>query len=92
MQPNQVVKKIGERMVMAKSKEDAMLEHLSDDIDNALIKWLTTYEVPGLNLTAVILARLTWLAKQGDYEDDFIRLLKAPEDILNREDDDKVVH
>jgi hypothetical protein len=77
---------------MAKSNEDVMLEHLSEDIDNALIKWLTTYEVPCLNLTGVILARLTHLAKQGGYEDDFIRLLKAPEDILNQEDDTKVMH
>jgi hypothetical protein len=77
---------------MAKINEDVMLEHLSEDIDNALIKWLTTYEVPGLNLTAVILARLTHLAKQSGYEDDFIRLLKAPEDILNQEDDTKVMH
>ena len=91
MQPNQVVKIIGGRMAMAKI-DDGMLEHLSEDIDNALIKWLTTYEVPGLNLTAVMLARLTHLAKQGGYEDDFIRLLKAPEDILNQEDDTKVMH
>jgi nitrogen fixation-related uncharacterized protein len=77
---------------MASIDEDKMLEHLSEDIDNALLKWLTTYEMPGLNLTAIILARLTWLAKQGQYESDFIELLKAPENILNREDDDKVVH
>jgi len=92
VQLNQVVKNLGKNKAMAKSKEDAMVEHLSEDVDNALIKWLTTYEVPGLNLTAVVLARLTHLAKQGNYEDDFIRLLKAPEDILNQEDDTKVMH
>jgi len=72
--------------------EDVMIGHLSEDIDNALIKWLTTYEVPGLNLTAVMLARLTHLAKQGNYTDDFLRLLEAPKDILAGEDEEKVVH
>jgi hypothetical protein len=79
-------------MEMAKINEDVMLEHLSEDIDNALIKWLTTYEVPGLNLTAVILARLTWLAKEGNYTDDFIKLLESPKETLNKEDDKKVIH
>jgi hypothetical protein len=77
---------------MAKSKEDEMLEHLSEDIDNALIKWVTTYEIPPLNLTAVILARLTWMAKMGDYREDFLQLLKSPENVLDDEDDEKVVH
>ena len=77
---------------MAKSKEDEMLEHLSEDIDNALIKWVTTYEIPPLNLTAVILARLTWLSKQGHYESDFIELLKAPEQILTQEENKDTLH
>jgi hypothetical protein len=92
MQPNQVVKNRGERTAMAKINEDIMLEHLSEDIDNALIKWLTTYEVPGLNLTAVVLARLTWLAKQGNYTDDFLRLLEAPKDIVENEEIKPQVH
>jgi nitrogen fixation-related uncharacterized protein len=77
---------------MASKDEDRMLEHLSEDIDNALLKWMTTYEVPALNLTAVILARLTWLSKQGQYQSDFIELLKAPENILNQEENSKVMH
>lgn len=92
MQPNQVVKIIGGRMAMAKINDDGMLEHLSEDIDNALIKWLTTYEVPGLNLTAVMLARLTHLAKQGNYTDDFLRLLEAPKDIVVSEEIKPQVH
>ena len=78
---------------MASKDEDQMLEHLSEDIDNALLKWATTYEIPALNLTAVVLARLTWLAKMGDYRDDFLRLLQSPQDIFGQEDDEeKVVH
>ena len=77
---------------MASKNEDIMLEELSGDIDEAMFKWLTTYEMPALNLTAVILARLTWLAKQGDYKDDFIKLLESPKTIWDREDEEKVMH
>lgn len=77
---------------MASANEDIMLEELSGDIDESIFKWLTTYEMPALNLTAVILARLTWLAKQGDYKEDFIRLLESPKHILAGEDEEKVVH
>jgi hypothetical protein len=77
---------------MASKDQDMMLEELSGDIDNMLFKWLSTYEIPPLNLTAIILARLTWLAKNGDYTNDFIRLLESPKHILAGEDEEKVVH
>lgn len=77
---------------MASKDQDMMLEELSGDIDNMLFKWLSTYEIPPLNLTAIILARLTWLAKNGDYTNDFIRLLESPKHILAGEDDEKVMH
>ena len=77
---------------MASKDQDMMLEELSGDIDNMLFKWLSTYEIPPLNLTAIILARLTWLAKHGDYTNDFIRLLESPKHILAGEDDEKVMH
>jgi len=79
-------------MVMATIEEDKMLADLSEDIDMALLKWMNTYEVPALNLTAVILARLTWLSKQSHYESDFIELLKAPEQILSQEENKDTVH
>ena len=79
-------------MVMATIEEDKMLADLSEDIDIALLKWMNTYEVPALNLTAVILARLTWLSKQGQYQDDFIELLKAPEQILSQEENKDILH
>jgi len=77
---------------MATIEEDKMLADLSEDIDMALLKWMNTYEVPALNLTAVILARLTWLSKQGQYQDDFIELLKAPEQILSQEENKDILH
>ena len=77
---------------MASKDEDKMLEDLAESIDTALFEWMTKFKMPALNLTAVILARLTWLAKQGNYREDFIEILKAPEEILNKEEIKPQVH
>ena len=78
---------------MSASKDkDEMLQELSDQIDNKLIEWLTQHKLPPLNLSAVILARLTWLAKESDCKDDFLSLLEAPKDILENEDNEKQIH
>ena len=78
---------------MSASKDkDEMLQELSDQIDNKLIEWLTQHKIPPLNLSAVILARLTWLAKESDCKDDFLSLLEAPKDILENEDNEKQIH
>jgi hypothetical protein len=92
MQPNQVAKKCGKNPMSEKTKEDEMLGHLTEDIDMAFMKWMNMYEVPALNMTAVVLARLTWLAKLGNYREDFLELLKAPGTILDPADDEKVIH
>ena len=77
---------------MASSQEDSMLAELSEEIDATLIKWMGEYKVPPLNITAVILARLTWLAKQTNCKEDFISLLEAPKEILESEEEHKQVH
>jgi hypothetical protein len=77
---------------MASTQEDSMLAELSEEIDTALVKWMAEYKVPPLNITAVILARLTWLAKQTDCKEDFISLLQAPREILESEEEHKQVH
>jgi hypothetical protein len=92
MQPEQVVKTNGKKMAMARAEEDEMLVDLSEQIDMKLYEWMSEHKMPALNLTAIILARLTWLAKQGNYKEDFVTLLEAPSQILKEEDDDKVVH
>jgi hypothetical protein len=74
---------------MAHKDEDKMLEALVEDIDTTLIKWMQTYEIPGLNLSGVLLARLVWMAKLGDFKEDLIQLLKAPEEILDKEESTK---
>ena len=77
---------------MASKDEDKMLGELSEDIDTQILKWMTTYEVPVLNLIAIVLARLTWLAKQGNCREDFLELLKAPSQILDEEEKKDYLH
>ena len=36
-----------------------------------------------LNLIAVVLARLTWIAKQADMKEDYLRLLEEPKRIID---------
>ena len=74
---------------MATQDEFSYLEDLSNEIDAKILQWLQTYDMHPLNLIAVILARLTWLAKQANCREDFIELLKAPEQILSKEEDNK---
>lgn len=73
--------------------DDDKLEQLSLDIDTELLKWLTTFEIHPLNLIAVILARLTWIAKQSNIEEDYIKLLESPKDVIHKtERENKLVH
>jgi hypothetical protein len=76
----------------ASKNQDEMLQELSDQIDNQLVEWVTQHKMPPLNLAAVILARLTWMAKMSDCKDDFLSLLEAPRDILENEDNEKQIH
>lgn len=73
--------------------DDDKLEQLSLDIDTELLKWLTTFEIHPLNLIAVILARLTWIAKQSSIEEDYLKLLESPKDVIHKtERKNKQVH
>ena len=77
---------------MASKDEDMMLVDLTEQIDTKLVEWISEHKIAPLGLIAVILARLTWLAKQGDFKDDFVELLKAPEQILNEEEKKDNLH
>lgn len=77
---------------MSSFEEDSMLAELSEDIDTTLVTWMSEHKVPPLNMIAIILARMTWLAKQTDCKEDFIALLEAPKQILNEEDKEKSIH
>ena len=73
--------------------DDEMLEQLSLDVDTELLKWMTTFEIHPLNLIAVILARLTWVAKQAHIEEDYLKLLESPKNIIGEtETEKKMVH
>ena len=65
--------------------KDEQLAAITKEIDDELLKWLTTYDTSPLSLCAVVLARLTWLAKLTECEGDFLELLKAPKDAFEVE-------
>ena len=70
---------------MATQDEFSYLEDLSNEIDAKILQWLQTYDMHPLNLIAVILARLTWVAKMNDMKADFLKLLAAPKDIIDKD-------
>jgi hypothetical protein len=77
---------------MAEKDEFSYLEDLTQEIDNKLLYWLQTYDMHPLNLSAVLLARLTWLAKMCDMKEDFLKLLDSPKNIFEEEDKEKSIH
>jgi hypothetical protein len=68
---------------------DDNLAELVLDIDNNFFKWAKIHNINPLELTAVILARLTWCAKLGGYQDDYIKLLESPNKLLTAEKQNK---
>jgi hypothetical protein len=77
---------------MGEKDEFSYLEDLSQEIDGKLLDWLQTYDMHPLNLSAVLLARLTWLAKMCDMKEDFLKLLDSPKNIFEEEDKEKSIH
>jgi hypothetical protein len=73
--------------------DDDKLEQLSLDIDAELLKWMNTFKIHTLNLIAFVLARLTWIAKQSNIEEDYLKLLESPKDVIHKtERENKQVH
>ena len=68
---------------MGEKDEFSYLEDLSAEIDSKLLEWIQTYDMHPLNLIAVVLARMTWIAKMNDMKEDFLRLLESPRDIID---------
>jgi hypothetical protein len=68
--------------MMGEKEDFSYLEDLTVDIDKELLNWMQTYDMHPLNMAAVVLARLTWLAKTCDMKDDFLRLLESPRAIM----------
>jgi hypothetical protein len=78
---------------MASIEPDAMLVELAEQIDLQLMDWMIENKLPPLNIVAIVLARLSRLAKETDCMEDFIALLEAPKEILNEEiDNERIVH
>lgn len=72
--------------------DNSQLELLSKDIDDALVQWLNTYKTSPLNVCGVVLARLLWLSKLSDSQEDFIKLLDAPKEVFEQEKESKQLH
>jgi hypothetical protein len=54
---------------------------------------MNTFKIHPLNLIAVVLARLTWIAKQSNIEEDYLKLLESPKDVIHKtEQENKQVH
>jgi hypothetical protein len=78
---------------MASIEPDEMLVELAEKIDLQLMDWMIENKLPPLNIVAIVLARLSRLAKETDCMEDFIALLEAPKEILNEEiDNERIVH
>ena len=78
---------------MASIEPDAMLTELAEQIDLQLMDWIIENKLPPLNIVAIVLARLSRLAKETNCMEDFIALLEAPKEILNEEiDKERIVH
>ncbi len=71
---------------------DSELELLSKDIDESLVRWVATYKTSPLNISGVMLARLLWLSKLSDSQEDFIKLLEAPKEVFEKEKENRQVH
>jgi hypothetical protein len=78
---------------MASIEPDEMLVELAEQIDLKLMDWMIENKLPPLNIVAIVLARLSRLAKETNCMEDFIALLNAPKQILNEEiDNERIVH
>jgi len=51
------------------------LEKLAIEIDTQMTDWMMQYDIHPLNLCAVLLARMVWLSRLGDFKEDFTQLL-----------------
>jgi hypothetical protein len=71
---------------------DSELELLSKDIDESLMQWVIKYKTSPLNISGVMLARLLWLSKMTDSQEDFIKLLEAPKEVFEKEKENRQVH
>lgn len=69
---------------------DEQLAEMTKEVDDELLKWMTNYGASPLSICAVVLARLTWMAKLTGCEGDFFELLKAPEETFEIDIDKKI--
>ena len=72
--------------------EDNTIMDLAEQVDIQMLKWMSQNKISPLNLSAIILARLTWLAQQTNCTEDFLHLLESPREAISNDDKEQVVH
>jgi hypothetical protein len=72
--------------------EDNTIMDLVEQVDIQMLKWMSQNKISPLNLSAIILARLTWLAQQTNCTEDFLHLLESPREAISKDDKEQVVH
>jgi hypothetical protein len=70
---------------------DENLPPIVEEVDNFILKISVVNEIGPLNIIAIVLARLTWLAKSTGCEKDYFQLLETAKEKCSDEDK-KVVH
>ena len=61
------------------------LEDLAKDVDHMLATWTVHYDIPALELSAIVLARLHYLNLAFESWDDYVTLLERQRAILKRD-------
>ena len=72
--------------------EDKQLEKLSTEIDVQMTDWMMQYDIHPLNLCAILLARMVWLSRLGDFKEDLMQLLDTPKYSITEEDSKGPLH
>jgi hypothetical protein len=69
--------------------DDKNLAKLATENDVQMTDWMMQHDIHPLNMCAIILARMVWLSRLGDFQDDFLKLLESPKYSITVEDDTK---
>ena len=68
--------------------DDNIVEDMCDEFDVAFTEWAMKYQLTPMFLSALVLARLTRLAKECGFAEEFLKLLDSPRQNLSKEDKD----
>lgn len=70
---------------------DELLD-LAEQIDITLVKWCIENKLSPLTVFAVILARMTFVVRETNIDNDFIKLLESVKESLHETDNIGTIH